>query len=291
MKKDAIAIRQPVAVVAGGNVVSAEAMELAHNRYHRAARSSAAMAIVYAAMAGRELIEQRKKIKHGGWEKWGDKNCGFSTDTALRYVGLYSGLNEKLLRLAESKALPDASNPARVRDLENGANTSIDNDLPAEALLKLLERPPSELLPEETEQLLSDIRKATEGQTLRQLYFDFGLATPPKPTGGANMLHAWLRQAYPDRPELIETKFTKLPEDVVAAWKKFLLERDSAGLPPGMTPDHYDANVWWTEKLREIHLEITNTQRYLNLELEELKTVSMSLLDAKRVIDDLIKKG
>lgn len=232
------------------------------------------MAIVYAAMAGRELIEQRKKIKHGGWEKWVDKNCEFNAVTAWRYMDVAKQIGEKI-EIFNALKISDSGTQEQTQD----------------ALVRLLQRPPSELLPEETEKLLTDIRKATEGQTLRQLYFDFGLATPPKPTGGANMLHAWLRENYPDRPELIETKFTKLPEDVVMAWKKFLLERDSAGLPPGMTPDHYDANVWWTNTLREIHLEITNTQRYLNLDLEELKTVSMSLLDAKRVIDDLIKKG
>ncbi|MFA7334831.1 MAG: DUF3102 domain-containing protein [Kiritimatiellia bacterium] len=265
---------------AGGNkALCGEAADLAHNRYHRAARSSAAMAIVYAAMAGRELIEQRKKIKHGGWIKWVEKNCEFSVDTAERYQGVYQGLHEKL------------PNSARVRNLENSDNSSITKDLPVDSLLKLLERPPSQLLPEETELLLTDIRQATEGQTLRQLYFDFGLATPPKPTGGANMLHAWLRKEYPGKPEYIETKFDKLPADVKEAWKKYLRERESAGLPEGMTLEHFDANTWWTNILGEIHLETTNTKRFLSLDLEELKNVSMSLLDTKRVIDETIKKG
>lgn len=268
MNKTAIAIRPDDG---GQKVVNPNAIDLAHNRYHRAARSSAAMAIVYAAMAGRELLECRKKIKHGGWEKWVEKNCEFNAVTAWRYATIAEQIGDKI-------------------QIFNALKIS-DGKEPHAALLKLLERPPSELLPAETEQLLSDIRRATEGQTLRQLYFDFGLATPPKPTGGANHLHAFLKGNYAAHPEYLEKPLADLPPAVQAHWKKYLEDKEREGLPPGMTMAHHTAKEFWERILGEIHRDLTQFKSYAHLDIAELKDVSENLLDARRKIDDLIKKG
>ena len=281
MKKTAIAIRQPMpgdpttlkelrGAGGGQNVVSTEAAELAHNRYHRAVRSSAAMAIVYAAMAGRELLECRKKIKHGGWEKWVEANCEFSLVTAWRYMETSNQLREKI------------SNLSCTKDLEGKEKSR-------ESLIKLLDRPPSELLPNETEQLLTDIRAATKGQTLRQLWFDFGLDTPPKPVGGANHLHGFLKQAYPDHLEYLTVPLKDLPKDVVKAWEKHL--EDETRLPPGETMAHLTAKEFWERVLGEMHQDFSKFKRYAHLDIAELKDVSENLLDARRKIDELIKKG
>ena len=189
-------------------------------------------------------------------------------------MGVAEQLKDKILNLA------------RVQDLTNE-----QRNLPSEALLTLLERPPSELLPSETEQLLTDIRAATQGQTLRQLYFDFGLATPPKPAGGANQLHAWLLAAHADHPEYREMRFDALPAAVKEEWQAFLSANNLKGLPAGMSLERWTANSWWTRILDEIHADIARDRKFVHLDIAELKNISLALLDARRAIDELITKG
>lgn len=230
------------------------------------------MAIVYAAMAGRELIECRKKIKHGGWEKWVAANCEFTLMTVWRYMELAEKLQTQLANLSCTKDLEGHPNLTHVLDLN-----------------KLLARPNSELLPAEMETLLTDLREATKGQTLSQLYLDFGIASLPKPTGGANHLHGFLKQAYPDHPEYLTMPLDKLPKDVQAAWKKHLEDEDR--LPEGETRAHFTAKDYWDRIMKSIHEDLSRQKFFAHLDLQELKTISEALLDAKRKIDDLIKKG
>jgi hypothetical protein len=268
MKKDAIIIR-PTTDDGRQTTVSAEAAELAHNRYHRAARSSAAMAIVYAAMAGRELIEKRKGIKHGGWLKWVEKNCEFSDCTAWRYMSLAEQLKGKIVGVIDKSC--------SVQDLIGRTKF--------EAIIQLLDRPPSELLPAETEKLLADIRAATEGQTLRQLYFDFGLATPPKPVGGANHLHAFLKEAYPNKPEYLEKPLDKLPKEVQAAWKKHLREKD-----PNDDTEAFLANDTWKILIRHLREECLEKKTYALLPRAMIETIYGTFIDVKRELQEVLKK-
>jgi hypothetical protein len=221
------------------------ASELPHNRYHRAAKSSAAMAIVYAAMAGRELTEVRKKIPHGEWEKWVEENCEFNTVTAWRYTELAARLSKQLQIFKHLKICS--------KSIDNKGDTQAKNE-GRESLCRLLDRPPSELLPEDTEKLLAELRKATKGETLHQLYWDFGLVSIDKRRGGAR-------------------------------------EHPKVELPAGETQAHLNAVDVWTEIMNRIHVEITSYQSLQNLTLPELKDISERLLSARRAVEDLIKKG
>jgi hypothetical protein len=224
------------------------------------------MAIVYAAMAGRELLECRKGIKHGDWLKWVEQHCEFSVDTADRYLGLYTQLKSKL------------SNSARVRNLID------DKSMSAESLVKLLDRPPSELMPGETETLLTDIRQATQGQTLRQLYFDFGLATAPKPTGGANHLHAFLSKHFPDHPEYLKMALRELPKEVQKAWQKHIVAE-----MPSESVKREAAQAAWRMIVRELRQEGLDKKSYSYLTRAELEEVHGALLDVKKAISEALK--
>ena len=139
--------------------------------------------------------------------------------------------------------------------------------------------------------LVQQVFDFIQGKSLNDLFDEYGIKKRAKPTGGANMLTAWLRRTYPSRPGLVGRKINDLPPDVIEAWEKFLRERDSAGLPAGMTPQHFAANTWWTHMLGEIHSELQQRRQFLHLNLEELKAISASLMDARRVIDDQISRG
>lgn len=264
-KKDAVAIRQAESE-GGQKIVGQEAIDLPHNRYHRAARSSAAMSIVYAAMSGRELEERRKKIGHGGWDKWVEKNCEFNRITAWRYMTIAGQLKDKI-------------------QMFNALNISEKADSQA-ALIKLLDRPPSELLPAETEQLLKDIRQATEGQTLRQMYFDLGLASPPKPTGGANHLHSFLKKNYPGHPEYLKLTLRDLPKDVKAAWEKHLREAKD----PNDDTEVFLATDTWETLIRHLREECLDKKSYALLPRAMIEKINGVLIDCKREFTEVLKK-
>ncbi len=241
---------------------------LPHNRYHRAARSSAAMAIVYAAMAGRELIEERKKIKHGRWLSWVEVNCEFSAETAWRYVELANKLKAKLLNLAHVQDLNESPESARARNLG-----------------LLLDRPPSQLLPAETETLLKDLREATKGQTLRQLYFDFGIATQPKALGGANHLRAFLREHFPDHPEYLDMPLRDLPKEVDKEWRKHLVD----SLPAARDLAERYREIW-SRLIQELREHGLDKKTYAFLKRDEIEGIYGSLIDLKKEFAEVLKK-
>lgn len=230
------------------------------------------MAIVYAAMAGRELSECAKKVKHGGWEKWVEKNCEFTRMTAWRYMELAEKLRDKLANVTHVLQTDGAFPHARVRNL-----------------VELLDRPPSELLPAEMETLLTDLREATKGETLRQLYFDFGIASLPKPTGGANHLHSFLQKAYPDHPEYLKMTLRELPKAVKTAWEKHLADEREKG-DPNHDTDKFLADQRWTRIIRELRDECLKEKSYALLTRAKMEELHGALIDCKREISEVLKK-
>jgi len=56
------------------------------NREHRAAQTCAADAVKHAIRCGELLIEQKKRLDHGEFQKWIKLNCEFAYSTAARYL-------------------------------------------------------------------------------------------------------------------------------------------------------------------------------------------------------------
>jgi len=257
--------KNAVAKIETGNL--ADAASMPHNRYHRAAKSSAAMAIVYAAMAGRELIEWKKKAGHGRWLTWVENNCEFCDRTAERYIALYEGIKDKL------------ANSAHVRNLMNSTRVSDLN--------KLLERPPSELLPEETEILLKELRQATDGNSLRQLYFDLGIVSPPKEKGGANQLHQFLREHYPDHPEYLKMSLRDLPKEIQKAWND---DFKKSGIPVSEEFNRVSYQGLWRHLMMMLRDNALKKKTYSYLDRRELEEVHGTLIDVKKEIMEALKK-
>jgi hypothetical protein len=134
--------------------------EALHNLYHRCAHTAAAQATGYAILCGLELQKIRVELSkpgkrtdlnltahvRGGWESWVETNCEFSIDTALRYIAVANGVKGRLAQVTASRAL-----------------------------LGCIDCQPSAMNETQRGKLLQAVGKVTEGETLRQLYLDFGI--------------------------------------------------------------------------------------------------------------------
>lgn len=141
-------------------------------KYHIAAERCANLSIWCAAMAGAEILKKKKELGHGnGFRAWKEK-LPFSLMTSSRYVELAKKLEEKLTALPQEElaALLPAINQAQA-DVENR--------------MTLLQLPsPTDVFNPAHEKIAAIVKHVTSGQTLTQLYFDWGICKQPKPLGG-----------------------------------------------------------------------------------------------------------
>ncbi len=140
------------------NALSTIPADALHNQYHRCAQAAAGMATGYAILCGLELQKVRSEVSKpgkrsdlpnasgGGWESWVQSNCEFSAETARKYIAVAEGIKGRLLQTELSKSLAIMCNVA-----------------------------PSALTDGNRAKLLKSVSKVTEGQTLQQLYMDFGI--------------------------------------------------------------------------------------------------------------------
>lgn len=147
-------------------VVSPKSGKLAatglHNHYHHCAQAAAAQATGYAILCGLELQRIRAEVASkggrpknsptqigefsGGWEAWVKANCEFSSETARKYMAVSEGIKSRLQQVGMAKSLAG-----------------------------LIDFAPSSLADGDRAKLLKSVSKVTEGQTLQQLYMDFGI--------------------------------------------------------------------------------------------------------------------
>ena len=136
---------------------AAHAAELA-NQAHSNCLRAAAESVVWAVVAGLHLAEVRKRLKHGEWLPWLKENWKASERTARNYIEVAEGVKSKFVRDQKLKS-------ATVSDLKS------------EGILALPQP-----------DLIEAIKGVTQGETLRQLYVEFGIvrAKPAEvnPPGG-----------------------------------------------------------------------------------------------------------
>lgn len=194
------------------------------NRYHRAAKNSAAQMAVYAVLAGLELARIKEALPHGTFTEFVEGQLEINERTARRYMSLADRVKNKALKTDTV------------------------------SVLALLDSAPSNLNKADSEQLQKLVHKVTDGASVSQLYQEFGIAKVPQgsaTTGGgpggrktadmtlaeqeeALRMHAREQWALIDRGFFgYEDKFTLLPrvdvegqiallEIQLAARKKFL---------------------------------------------------------------------
>jgi hypothetical protein len=121
------------------------------NEYHRSACEAMRDAAAYAVMCGLELLAAKGATAHGSWERWVENNCEFSIETGKRYMRLAD-------RLSQVGALKRV-----LAELPGGqVQTKGDRVAVAKAVSEL-----------------------TQGEELKQLYFDYGILREPAGVGGA----------------------------------------------------------------------------------------------------------
>lgn len=160
-KTKAVAITSEVLPPEQGLAVAAEVP--LHNLFHRNAMIAAAQSAGWLVLAGAELIRRKKALKHGEWEGWVEAHCEYNIRTAQKYMGLAEGVRDKMLKEASKTN--------------------------ADSFLKLLSTPAHQLDDAAQLTLLKSVHKLTDGQTLQQLYLDFGIVKKPQGSalkGGKN---------------------------------------------------------------------------------------------------------
>lgn len=152
------------------------------NKYHTLSREAAQDAVSFAVMAGLELSAAKASIGHGNFLNWIAKNCEFSDETARRYMQLSD------------------------RMLESGAMKAVIKELPAGQVQTAGDR----------KALLAAIKEMTDGHTLQQLYFDFGImkAKPIPDRGGAHNPYGRC-----GNPDTLDERARAEAEDARLAWE------------------------------------------------------------------------
>jgi hypothetical protein len=166
--------------------------------YHESARAAGAQAVLYAIMAGFELMAARAQIRHGQWQAWLKAHCPVSQMTAWRYM-----------ELAERRT-KQVANLTPVLDLTR-------------------QLAPHEWTPAQREQIVQAVREATKGEMVKQLYLDLGIVGgDPYHAGGFAPLLAWLRREH---PECKAKAIADLPPEIRAEWEEHLkILRAEAGM-------------------------------------------------------------
>lgn len=180
---------------------------------HHAAQQHANASVLCAAIAGAVMHAKKMVCKHGEFTTWLETVAeanGITARTCRNYMAVADEMTTRL------KALPKRK---RVSFLGDGSD-SPDSKRP---LLQLLaDMNPANLDELRAAAVAEAVREVTNDQTLRQLYFDWGIMKDRSNvrSGGDVEVQAWLREFH---PKLVGTKLADLPEMVREA---FIAYRD-----------------------------------------------------------------
>jgi hypothetical protein len=223
-------------------------------KYHDYARRCGKLAILYAARCGFELLAAKKAIPYGKFEKF-KQDLGFPHGTAANYMNFAMEFEKR-------------SDFQLVGNLKN---------LPS----------PSEAFNDEYIAITDSIQKLTSGKTLTQLYFDWGIKSTAQTLGGANQLHAFLREHYPDHPEYLKMSLRDLPKEVQKEWEK----HPRAGAVP--TSEESNRRIYqaiWRNLVSNLRQNGLTEKNYSYLMRNELEEVYGTLIDLKKEIMEALKK-
>lgn len=118
--------------------------------YHRGGRRAAGQQVVFAYLAGAELLAQKEECAHGAFIKWVEENLpDITVRTAQRYMGFAESLQAEVATVANL-------------------------DLPRLQLTN------GDAQAAEIEKVAAAIKEVADGKTLTELYRGFGLIREPK---------------------------------------------------------------------------------------------------------------
>ena len=222
--------------------------------FHEYARRCGKLAVLYAARCGFELLAAKTKLAHGKFNKFKEE-LGLPWATAYNYMCLAA-------------------------EFEKRSNIQLVE------YLKALKNP-TQVFSEQYIALTESIQKFTDGKTLTQLYFDWGIKSTAQTLGGAHVLHAFLREHYPDHPEYLKMSLRDLPKDVQQAWEKL----SGAGAVP--TSEEANRRIYqylWRNLVSSLRENGLTKKTYSYLMRDELEEVYGTLIDLKNEIMEALKK-
>ena len=223
-------------------------------KFHEYARQCGKLAVLYAARCGFELLAAKEELPHGSFEKF-KVALGFPKGTAYNYMCLAAEFEKR-------------SNVQLVEHLK---------ELPK----------PTELINKQYVALVDSIQKLTSGKTLTQLYFDWGIKSTAQTLGGANQLHAFLGEHYPDHPEYLKMSLRDLPKDVRKAWDADFKKH---GIPISEETNRVLYQGAWRHLMMTLRENALIKKSYSYLDRHELEEVHGTLIDVKKEIMEALKK-
>jgi hypothetical protein len=161
-------------------------------RWHEMAIQHSRLAIWFAAVCGQELINQKKKIGHGGWMKY-LKVLPFSDDTARRYMETAVEWQKRIGQISEVCGI---SNPKLLGETI-GSTIELSSD--------------------QYKEIAEATSKAVGDTTLRQLWFAWGICKDYSRPGGDVRKDKGAKMKAPTEEEIQQTyrvEWTRILEDI-----------------------------------------------------------------------------
>lgn len=205
------------------------------------------------------LLKAKENLKHGEFEPWLEKNV---TEVRRRQAFNFMRLAKIFI---ENKHIEQHK---------------------AYLLCEAKSEPAIKASPAE-QKLVQAVFDFIQDKSLNDLFKEHGIKDAPKPKGGANQLHAFLKEHYPDHPEYIKMSLRELPAEVKKEWEKHLR---AGGIPTSEQFNKITYQAVWrmlVMRLRENGLE---KKTYSYLTHQELEEVHGTLIDVKKEIMEALKK-
>jgi hypothetical protein len=139
-----------------------------------------------------------------------------------------------------------------------------------------------------TKKLVQQVFDFLGEKSQAELFAEYGIQVrEKKPLGGANHLHQFLREHYPDHPEYLKMSMRQLPKEVEKAWRKHICE---TALKPTEQFNRITYQAVWRNLVRGLRENGLEKKSYSYLTRQELEEVHGALIDVKKEIQEALKK-
>lgn len=205
------------------------------------------------------LLKAKENLKHGEFEPWLENNV-----TEVRRRQAFN-----FMRLARIFIEQKQIEPSKAYLLCEAKSEQVVTAEP------------------KAKKLVQAVFEFIQDKSLNDLFKEHGIKDPPKPKGGANHLHQFLREHYPDHPEYLKMSMRQLPKEVEKAWRKHICE---TALKPTEQFNRITYQAVWRNLVRGLRENGLEKKSYSYLTRQELEEVHGALIDVKKEIQEALKK-
>jgi len=137
-----------------------------------------------------------------------------------------------------------------------------------------------------TQKMVQQVFDFIQDKSLNDLFKEHGIKDTPKPLGGAHVLHAFLREHYPDNPEYLKMSLKQLPKAVQKKWDEY---GKKTRIPVSEEENRLFYQGTWRDLMRTLSENALEKKSYSYLDRHELEQVHGTLIDVKREIQEALK--